>query len=165
MTWLSSTEVSALLQASSPGATAYLVGAGGCGMSGLGHLLLDLGYQVVGSDLIENEAIRQLRARGAEIHNEHLTDHIRAARPFLVVHSSAIQPTNPELAAAQQVIAITHLPQIARQAATHFLVSKEGRQGRTVTQIRKLRGDERAEEFTRMMGGEGAVLEKKGKER
>ena len=79
------------------------------------------------------------------------------------------------LAATQQVIAITHLPQIARHATTHFLVSKEGRHNRTITQIKKLQDDQRAEEFTRMIGGEEAASElliastspakKKGKER
>ena len=40
------------------GAPVYLVGIGGCGMSGLAHLLLDLGFTVYGSDLQTNSAIR-----------------------------------------------------------------------------------------------------------
>jgi UDP-N-acetylmuramate-alanine ligase len=52
--------------AAAPGSTVYLVGVGGCGVSGLAHLLLDAGHRVVGSDAAENEEIRQLRARTAE---------------------------------------------------------------------------------------------------
>ena len=53
-------EVDALLIGAKPGSCVYLVGAGGCGVSGLAHLLLDLGYAVAGSDSVENEEIRQL---------------------------------------------------------------------------------------------------------
>ena len=57
-----------LLAAGAPKVRVYLIGAGGCGMSGLGHLLLDGGHSVCGSDLLWNEELRQLSARGAEIH-------------------------------------------------------------------------------------------------
>ena len=43
----------------------HLVGMGGCGMSGLAHLLLDMGFEVTGSDLCENADLRQLQNRGA----------------------------------------------------------------------------------------------------
>src|SRR5207247_2658804 len=72
------------------------------GMSGLGHLLLDLGLRVAGSDLVANEAVRQLLARGARIHLGHSTSHLTAARPSLVVYSSAIPLDNPELQAAEE---------------------------------------------------------------
>lgn len=100
MTLLTPIEGCSVLDGNRQGSTVYLIGAGGCGMSGLGHLLLDLGYRIAGSDLIENESIRQLRARGATINNEHLAENLIAARPFLVVFSSAIEANNPELVAA-----------------------------------------------------------------
>ncbi len=87
MNQLTSPQVHALLAAAGAGATVYLVGAGGCGMSGLGHLLLDLGQRVKGSDLASNREVLQLRARGAEIHRGHRGDQLRAARPVLVVYS------------------------------------------------------------------------------
>ena len=59
-------------------------------MSGLGHLLLDLGHPVAGSDLILNEETRQLCGRGATIRQSHSAEHLRAAKPALVVYSSAI---------------------------------------------------------------------------
>jgi UDP-N-acetylmuramate--L-alanine ligase/UDP-N-acetylenolpyruvoylglucosamine reductase len=79
----------------------YLVGAGGCGMSGLGHLLLDLGYAICGSDLLENEEVRQLWGRGARIHVGHAAAHVEETVK-LVVYSSAVRPDNPELLAARE---------------------------------------------------------------
>ncbi|MBN2284375.1 MAG: DNA repair protein RecN [Deltaproteobacteria bacterium] len=52
-----------------------------------------------------------------------------------------------------QVICITHLPQIACFGDSHFRVSKEVHGGRTQTRMDRLRGDERIEEITRMLGG------------
>lgn len=100
---LSSIQVNRLLEAAGPGAMVYLIGAGGSGMSGLGHLLLDLGFDVAGSDLQPNAQIQQLRARGARIHTGHKAAHVHTARPALVVYSSAIRGHNPELVAAQEM--------------------------------------------------------------
>lgn len=96
---LDSQQVYGLLQ-TQPGATVFLVGAGGCGMSGLGHLLLDQGFRVAGSDLVPNEETRQLMARGARIFAGHDADHIRSTHPVLVVHTSAVGTDNPELQAS-----------------------------------------------------------------
>lgn len=96
-------QVFALLMSAKPGATVYLVGAGGCGVSGLAHLLLDAGFRVHGSDAVENEEIRQLRLRGAVIHIGHAAENLRVAKPFLVVHSPAVRQENPELRAAQEL--------------------------------------------------------------
>ena len=91
MSPLNPVQLSDLLQVLGPGRSVYLVGSGGCGMSGLGHLLLDLGHTVAGSDLTLNEEIRRLRARGALIHIGHRGEQLRDARPALVVYSSAIR--------------------------------------------------------------------------
>src|SRR6266545_1438973 len=96
-------QVSDLLRGAEAGGCVYLIGAGGCGMSGLGHLLLDLGHSVAGSDLILNEEIRQLRARGALIHTGHEAGQLCAARPVLVVFSSAIRSNNVEVLAAREL--------------------------------------------------------------
>ncbi|HMK65482.1 MAG TPA: DNA repair protein RecN [Thermodesulfobacteriota bacterium] len=58
-----------------------------------------------------------------------------------------------QVAQAHQVLCITHLPQIAAFAQTHFQVSKETRKGRTHTNIRLLNEEERIEELSRMLGG------------
>ncbi|MBC8002757.1 MAG: UDP-N-acetylmuramate--L-alanine ligase, partial [Opitutaceae bacterium] len=81
----------------------YLVGVGGCGVSGLANLLLDLGFAVAGSDAVENEEIRQLWRRGAEIQIGHDEGLLQSRRPVLVVHSPAVRPDNPELIAAREL--------------------------------------------------------------
>ncbi len=57
------------------------------------------------------------------------------------------------LAAHQQVLCVTHLPQIAAFASQHFLVEKSEREGRTRTQIRQIKEDERTGEIARMISG------------
>src|SRR3989440_12714748 len=52
---LSPEQVNERLHAAVPNSIVYLVGAGGCGVSGLGHLLLDLGFSVAGFDLAPDE--------------------------------------------------------------------------------------------------------------
>ncbi|MCQ2400658.1 MAG: DNA repair protein RecN [Lachnospiraceae bacterium] len=54
---------------------------------------------------------------------------------------------------SHQVICITHLPQIASMADTHFLIEKNEEEGRNVTRIRKLSGDESVSELARLLGG------------
>ena len=57
------------------------------------------------------------------------------------------------VAERQQVLCVTHLPQITAFADCHIAVSKMVRGGRTVTQVRRLDAGERAHEIARMMGG------------
>ncbi len=57
------------------------------------------------------------------------------------------------LSRAQQVLCVTHLPQIAAFADQHFLIEKQEKQGRTKTSIRALTETERAEEIARMISG------------
>ncbi|MBW2285760.1 MAG: DNA repair protein RecN, partial [Deltaproteobacteria bacterium] len=58
-----------------------------------------------------------------------------------------------DLADYQQVVCITHLPQIASRGKTHFLVKKEVSDGRTRTQIEALSPAERVREIARILGG------------
>ena len=57
------------------------------------------------------------------------------------------------LSQRHQVIAITHLPQIAARGNRHLLVFKENREGEAVTDLRPLEGDERVEAIAAMLGG------------
>ncbi len=52
-----------------------------------------------------------------------------------------------------QIICITHLPQIAAMADTHFLIEKQAEQNHTETKIRRLKEDESITELARMLGG------------
>jgi DNA repair protein RecN (Recombination protein N) len=57
------------------------------------------------------------------------------------------------LAAEHQVICITHLPQVAAAASSHFVVTKEVIGGRTHSQLHEVKGKARREEIARMLGG------------
>ncbi len=57
------------------------------------------------------------------------------------------------LSRAQQVLCVTHLPQIAAFADQHFLIEKQEKQRRTQTSVRLLSASERAEEIARMISG------------
>jgi DNA repair protein RecN (Recombination protein N) len=53
----------------------------------------------------------------------------------------------------RQVVAITHMPQVAAGARTHYFVSKEVVDGRTRTSLQEVQGEERLHELARMLGG------------
>ena len=59
------------------------------------------------------------------------------------------------LAKTRQVICITHLPQIAAMADTHFVIEKKAENGSTSTSISEIRGEAVERELARMLGGEG----------
>jgi DNA repair protein RecN (Recombination protein N) len=58
-----------------------------------------------------------------------------------------------ELGDINQVLTITHLPQIASEAGTHVVVEKEETEGRTITRIERIEGEERRRELARMLSG------------
>jgi UDP-N-acetylmuramate--L-alanine ligase/UDP-N-acetylenolpyruvoylglucosamine reductase len=95
--------VHALARGGAGPSTVHLVGAGGCGMSALGHLLLDLNCQISGSDLSSGAATRQLADRGAHIHVGHKAEHVHQSTPQVVVYSAAVKADNPELAEARKI--------------------------------------------------------------
>ena len=57
------------------------------------------------------------------------------------------------LADRHQVLCITHLPQVAAAATTHFVVTKEVVHGRTFSGLQEVKGKARQEEIARMLGG------------
>ncbi len=59
------------------------------------------------------------------------------------------------IAGERQVLAITHLPQVAATAQTQFVVSKDMVAGRTISTLTEVKGKARAEEVARMLGGKG----------
>lgn len=61
-----------------------------------------------------------------------------------------------ELGRAHQVISITHFPQVAALAGSHYLIEKIVSQGRTLSTLRPVSGSERVDELVRMLGGGGA---------
>ncbi len=77
----------------------HFVGIGGSGMSGIAEVLLNLGYQISGSNLSENATTQRLSELGATVYVGHADTHIASADA--VVTSSAIKPDNPEVIAAR----------------------------------------------------------------
>ena len=79
----------------------HFVGIGGAGMSGIAEVLLNLGYEVSGSDLAPNAATKRLAAMGSKIAYEHKSENIRDADAVVV--SAAVRPDNAEVVAARAV--------------------------------------------------------------
>ena len=78
----------------------HMIGVGGTGMSGIAEVLVNLGYEVGGSDLRESAVTRRLRDKGIEIFIGHAAAHIGDAD--VVVSSSAVDDENPEVVAARE---------------------------------------------------------------
>jgi DNA repair protein RecN (Recombination protein N) len=57
------------------------------------------------------------------------------------------------LGAAHQVLCITHLPQVAANAGTQYVVAKQYTGDRTVSHLTEVKGKARIEEIARMLGG------------
>ncbi len=86
----------------------HFVGIGGIGMSGIAEVLLNLGYQISGSDLKHSAVTERLGALGASNFEGHAAANIAGAD--VVVTSSAIKVDNPEVAEARRL----HVPVIQR---------------------------------------------------
>lgn len=85
----------------------HFLGIGGVGVSAVARHVLDAGKTVSGSDVRESCLTMELRQAGAEVYIGHSADNLKGAD--IVVVSTAIPPTNPELlAAADQGIPIVH---------------------------------------------------------
>ncbi|HWK13644.1 MAG TPA: Mur ligase domain-containing protein, partial [Rhizobiaceae bacterium] len=78
----------------------HFIGIGGIGMSGIAEVLHNLGYKVQGSDQADSANTQRLRDKGIECFVGHRAENLGAAE--VVVVSTAIKKTNPELAAARE---------------------------------------------------------------
>lgn len=83
--------------------SAHFIGVGGAGMSGIALVLHERGFAVSGSDLKTSRYIRQLSRAGVEIHIGHEAATIDAVQPDVVVVSTAIPESNPELVRAREL--------------------------------------------------------------
>ena len=82
----------------------HFVGIGGIGMSGIAEVLLNLGFDVSGSDLRRSDITDNLERLGATIHVGHEPENVHASD--VVVYSSAVNATNPELVEARRRAAV-----------------------------------------------------------
>lgn len=112
----------------------HFVGIGGIGMSGIAEVLLNLGYVVTGSDLHENDATKRLRSLGAQVFVGHQEDNI-AANPSVVVISTAVKYSNPEVLEARrrQIPVIARAEMLAELMRMKYGVAVAGSHGKTTT--------------------------------
>jgi DNA repair protein RecN (Recombination protein N) len=68
--------------------------------------------------------------------------------------ANAVGEKMRQIAAKRQVLCITHLPQVAAPATAHYVVTKQMRDGRTISEVALLDRKERVVELTRMLGGQ-----------
>lgn len=83
--------------------SAHFIGIGGAGMSGIALVLHERGYAVTGSDLKTSRYIRQLTRAGVKVHVGHEAATIDEVKPDVVVVSTAIPESNPELVRAREL--------------------------------------------------------------
>ncbi len=111
----------------------HFVGIGGIGMSGLAELLRAQGYTVTGSDLAEGATIERLRTLGVEVAIGHDARHVAGAH--VVVVSSAVRATNPELAEAARrgIPVIPRAEMLAEVMRLKDGIAVAGTHGKTTT--------------------------------
>jgi len=111
----------------------HFVGIGGIGMSGIAEVLLNLGYEVSGSDLKESEITRRLASLGGTISPGHHGANLKDAD--VVVISSAVRPDNPEVAAARsrKIPVIPRAEMLAELMRLKYGVAIAGSHGKTST--------------------------------
>ena len=85
----------------------HFVGIGGAGMIGIARVLLQKGYKISGSDILDSHDLQRLRSDGAKVSIGHSKENIKNAN--LLVVSSAIDKNNPELIQAKKD-SITTIP-------------------------------------------------------
>ncbi|WAH38956.1 UDP-N-acetylmuramate--L-alanine ligase [Alicyclobacillus dauci] len=111
----------------------HFVGIGGYGMSAIARVMLDLGYEVSGSDVSRQELTERLVARGARIYYGH--DKGQVAGADIVVHSTAVNADNVELveAKAKNIPVIHRSEMLARLMVDRLGVAVTGAHGKTTT--------------------------------
>lgn len=111
----------------------HFIGIGGVGMGGIAEVLLNLGYQVSGSDLQENSLIQHLRQLGATIMIGHHADHLQTAD--VVVVTAAVSADNIELVAAreQRIPVVPRAEMLAELMRFSYGIAVAGTHGKTTT--------------------------------
>jgi len=111
----------------------HFVGIGGVGMCGIAEVLLNLGYQVSGSDVRENAATRRLFEQGANIQIGQSADNIKQAE--VVVVSTAIAADNVEVVAARdlRIPVIRRAEMLAEIMRFRYGIAIAGTHGKTTT--------------------------------
>jgi UDP-N-acetylmuramate--alanine ligase len=113
--------------------TIHFVGIGGAGMAGIAEVLINLGYQVKGSDLKLTAVTERLRDLGADVHEGHSAEQLGEAD--VVVVSSAVAPDNPEVQAAhaRRIPVIQRAEMLGELMRFRYGIAIAGTHGKTTT--------------------------------
>ncbi|MCF6280936.1 MAG: UDP-N-acetylmuramate--L-alanine ligase [Candidatus Polarisedimenticolaceae bacterium] len=111
----------------------HFVGIGGAGMSGIAEVVANMGYEVSGSDLKESRVTQRLARLGVVIHIGHHEESV--AGVDAVVISSAVNDSNPEVAAARalRIPVVPRAEMLAELMRFHYGIAVAGTHGKTTT--------------------------------
>lgn len=109
----------------------HFIGIGGAGMSGIALILHNLGYQVTGSDIAKTELTETLIKKGIKIFYEHKPENCHGAE--VIVYSSAIDASNPEIKYAQdhKIPVIPRAEMLGELMRMKFSIAISGTHGKT----------------------------------
>ena len=111
----------------------HFIGIGGVGMSGIAEVLINLGFDVSGSDLKEGPVIKHLSALGARIGIGHNEENVRDAD--VIVVSTAIDESNPEIVIAKEkrIPIVPRAAMLAEIMRFRYGIAVAGTHGKTTT--------------------------------
>ena len=111
----------------------HFIGIGGIGMSGIAEVLLTMGYMVSGSDLRRSPITDRLVGLGARVFEGHVASNATACD--VVVTSSAVSPTNPEVieARSRKTPVIQRAEMLAELMRLKYGIAVAGMHGKTTT--------------------------------
>ncbi len=111
----------------------HFIGIGGAGMSGIAEVLLNLGFDVSGSDIKANNMVQHLSTLGAKVHIGHSAENIKNVD--VVVVSTAIDENNPEVqyAREERIPVVRRAEMLAELMRFRYGIAVAGTHGKTTT--------------------------------
>lgn len=111
----------------------HFIGIGGAGMGGIAEVLLNEGYAIQGSDIVENDVTRHLKELGAQVMIGHQAENVKNAS--VVVISTAIAEENIEVqtALADRIPVIQRAQMLAELMRFRYGIAVSGTHGKTTT--------------------------------
>ena len=111
----------------------HFVGIGGIGMSGIAEVLINMGYEISGSDIGQSSTVKRLKDLGANITIGHSSENVEGSG--VVVISSAIKHNNPEVLRAKEINipVIPRAEMLAELMRLRYGIAVAGSHGKTTT--------------------------------